>query len=352
MKKTISIALAAVLTVVMACSLASGCSSSAKSADYMSGEGAYATEAVYDDYGFTQNTASDSVKEMPDEIPEANESEFERKIIRDADVYMTADDADACYKSLLAKAKELGGYEANSYRRSNDNGSYRYIDISATIKVPSEKLDTFLAFLGDAGTVESQSVSSNEITAEYYDVKTRLESKRAALERYLEMLEQASTIAEMISIQNQIDYLTEDIEAYEGRLKLYDSQTSESRVSLDIHQKVEMTATDEDFEWDSLEGGEILKLIANGFMSVLNFLWSALVWIVIIGISASPIIIIVVGVIHVIKRYRKKHPKKPKAVQPYMPGVTAYVQPQPVPVQQKPAAAPATETEPKKDEKK
>lgn len=335
MKKRLSVILCMVLMLSLFC----GCSaeSNEQAYDSVTEDSFYLASTESFDYGLVDKSTSGA---QPQEAPEAESAadssqEYERKIIRNADLSMRAEDADACYDALLAALKESGGREVSVNRSSNDSGSYRYITISATFKLPPEKLDAFLETAGEAGEVTWSNVYSNEITEEYYDVKIRLEAKQKSLEQYYAILEGCETIDEILTVQKYINDLTEDIESLEGQLRLYNSLVDESTVELSITQKVNAPIAEDDFEWDSLGATDVLLLIKNGFLGVVNFLWSLLLWIIIIVISASPILLIVAGVIIAVRIYRKKHPKKEKPVR------TVYMAPMP-PVPPVPPAAPVT----------
>lgn len=230
---------------------------------------------------------------------------IERKIIRNADIDIEAESADDCYNSILSYAVELGGYESscNIDRREYEKIGYAYIN--ATLKLPPEQLDAFVSRVGELGNVTSSSVTSNEITENYYDLKTRLESKQKALESYYGLLDKSETIDDILSIQHRIDEVTEEIESIKGKLRVYDSMVDESTVNLSITEKYEIAAEEKDFTWDSLTFSSFLRLIRNGFLGVCNFLWSLLQWIVIILISASPILIILAAALYIRKRLIK-----------------------------------------------
>ena len=299
-------------------------------------------------YGETEAYEEDSVAETGQKSGEKVTAEYEDKIIRTADITMESGDAQKCYDTLLAFVKKNGGKEISISKSSETYGSYDYIYYNAELKIAPDKLDAFLALAEKTDKVTSSEVSSNDVTQDYYDIKLRLNTKKEALKSYYKLLKEATTIEEALEVQRYITDLTAEIESMEGMLKYYDSKVDLSTVHLTIRQqdKVHVGAED-DFEWDSLSFKDFLTLIKNGFLSVVNFLWSLLLWLIIIVIAISPILLIVGIVIFIIRRYRKKHPRKPKvrkqtfpaAVPGYMPAGYPPVQTnaQPVPPAQ-PAA--------------
>src|SRR5690606_4644158 len=63
-----------------------------------------------------------------------------------------------------------------------------------------------------------------DITTQYVDVQTRLESKRTYLNRYQDMAKNASSVIELLEIEEQIQKLQEDIESAENVMRSLDDQ--------------------------------------------------------------------------------------------------------------------------------
>jgi len=326
MKKAKLRILAIIMAVVLLAAVPAlmGCSSSSDSAAAeMATDSYYSDYAPTYDYDVGYNSSADGSGSETETVAEesgseAEQSEVERKIIRNADVSIDAEDANACYNAILTYAKQLGGYESNFNSRSNDYGGDLYVYIDLELRLPPEKLDEFISEIknGEYGEVTNCSVTSDEVTEEYYDLETRLASKEKSLESYYALLEKAETIDDIMSIQYHIDSITEEIEAIKGRLRLYDSLVDESTVSISITQYTAAPIEEKEFEWNSLSAGDFFKLIKNGFLSVCNFVWSALLWIVIIVVSLLPILIIVGAVIFVVRKIRKKSESKAKVQNP------------------------------------
>lgn len=155
--------------------------------------------------------------------------------------------------------------------------------------------------------VINSSTSTDDITDEYYDTNVRLESKRKALESYYNLLKNANGINEILQIQSEINKLTEEIEALEGILRIWDQLVSESSLTLTINQKNDPLKYKKEVNWSALSWKDVGRIIKNGFISVLNIIVAILQWLIIILASLSPVIIIA-GVILLIvrKNYKKK----------------------------------------------
>jgi len=266
-------------------------------------------------------------------------AEYDDKIIRTANISIESKDAQKCYDTLLAFAKQNGGKEISVSKHNDSYGNYDYINIDAELKINPEKLNEFIELAEKTDKVTSSEVSTNDVTQEYYDIKIRLETKKEALKNYYKLLKEAQTIEESLEVQRYITDLTAEIESMEGMLKYYDSKVDLSTIHLSIRQQDKLhVGAEDDFQWDSLSFKDFITLIKNGFLSVVNFLWSLLLWLIIIAIAISPILLIVFLIIFFVKKYRKKHPRKPKvrkqtAAPVYMPMSYPPVQTNAQPVQ-------------------
>jgi hypothetical protein len=237
----------------------------------------------------------------------------DRKVIKNADLEIMADDASALYGNIAAYAAQLGGYE-HSYSIYNHE---TYSIISAELKIPPEKLGVFVTFIGENGDIINSSMRSEDITENYFDAKTRLDTKRRSLESYYQLLRNASGVEEIVSVQRIIDGITEDIESLEGRLNLWNSQVSMATVNLHIRQHNDPMQIRKEINWNTLSTDDMGYLIKQGFFSITNGIVSILQWIIVILVGYSPIwIMLAIGVLlwikirkkfNILKVFRKKN---------------------------------------------
>lgn len=231
----------------------------------------------------------------------------ERKIIQNASLDIEAPDAAGLYNQIAAYGNELGGYEY-SYNISHYED---YSIIRAVIKVPPKSLNSFIHFVGDNGKIINSSMSSEDITDNYYDTKTRLETKRKSLERYYELLGDADTIEEIVFLQSTIDSITLEIESFEGRLKLWNSLVNMATIDIYIRQYNDPVKIRKDIDWNTLTFDDMGYLIKQGFVTISNAIISVLQWILIAAAAGSPLLVIALCVFLIARRRKKNQRKKP-----------------------------------------
>ncbi len=113
------------------------------------------------------------------------------------------------YDQILTYAKARQGYETMRNEQLNNDILVLY----ATIKIKPEELDGFLQYIGTLGKLINCQISTDDITTQYYDATTRLQTMEKSLERYNEFLDRAQTIEEVLQVQNYINQLTVEIES-------------------------------------------------------------------------------------------------------------------------------------------
>ncbi len=97
--------------------------------------------------------------------------------------------------------KSFGAYIAQEQQSETDE----QISSDITIKVPVDKFDDLMNSLSgvDVKLLE-KNVSTEDVTGEVVDTKSRIEAKQQARLRYLELLKQAKNMNEILQVQNEI----------------------------------------------------------------------------------------------------------------------------------------------------
>lgn len=233
---------------------------------------------------------------------QADDKDFQRKIIKNGTLEMEAENVEKTYADIIAFAQKNGGYEFNHERTTRSD----FITITAVIKIAPDKLDALMNYAGSAATIINSSTSSEDVTSDYYDAEVRLKTLKTSLDQYYKFLNETKSTDEILKIQNEINSLTEEIEALEGKIKLWDSLSEECTLNISISQINDPLKPQKDIQWNALTWSDMGTLIKNGFVGVSSVLVGALQWILIILVSASPILIIGIVIWLCVRRNRKR----------------------------------------------
>ena len=172
-----------------------------------------------------------------------NTSEFAAKIIKTVSMNTETKEYDNAISELDRLITENGGFVESSSANGQSldyNGVYRR-SAKYTIRIPAQQLDTFLSASQQLLNVTYSHSTSENITAEYYDIQSRLEVLRTERDALNGMLEKATDVDSMLSIRDRLYNVIEEIEAYETRLRVYDSLVSYSTIHMTVDEVVEYT---------------------------------------------------------------------------------------------------------------
>ena len=200
--------------------------------------------------------------------------DWERKIIRTANLSMEVEDYNKYYSLLRESVRRAGGYVATEQQSRNE---YR-LENTVTIKVPVMQFEEAMNLLA-TGTgkdkVIERRITSQDVTTEVVDTKSRMETKREVRVRYLELLRQAHKMEDILRVQNEINGIQEQIEMAAGRVNYLNHASALSTIQLTFYQVLNPAApepTDPNFFtklWDAFEKGwTFIKNIIIGLITI------------------------------------------------------------------------------------
>lgn len=270
----------------------------AGSSDYLSDD-IYAEEAVEEEGTSTQKTTV-----------EENAAESDRKLIRNVNMEVETETFDELLDTVEARTKNLGGYIENSYTY-NGSSYYGRTDRTASmnIRIPAEKLDEFLSAVSDVSNVISRNESVTDITLQYVDMESHKKALQAEESRLLELMEQAESIEDIITLESRLSEVRYQIESMESQLRTYDNKVSYSTVYLDINEVTKLTPVKEQSVGEKIATGfmESLYGVGNGLLNFAIGLIIRLPYLVVWAVVIIAVVMIVKGI------RRKKKMKKMSA---------------------------------------
>lgn len=106
-----------------------------------------------------------------------------------------------------------------------------------TFQVPVDNYQDTLNQLRSVGRFTHQDSASKPHDAEYVDLQARLKSAQLQLAAYNALLAKATSIGDIIAIEQQVAQVQQEIEQYQGQLQYLDSLTQYSTVTVDLVEK-------------------------------------------------------------------------------------------------------------------
>lgn len=224
--------------------------------------------------------------------------EWDKKIIKTAILTMEVKKHDDFSARLRNMVKQTGGYIAEEQQNKSD---YKIEDV-VTIKVPVDQFDNLVNAITDTKeNLVDKRITSQDVTGEVLDTRSRIEAKKQVRERYMELLKQAKNMDAILKVQKEINDIQVEIESGAGRVNYLNHSAAYSSVQLTFYEVLNATAN------EVKEPGfadRILSALKNGaswlgdMLVLLLTLWP--LW------SAA-----IVGV-WIFRRYQKAQPAKAK----------------------------------------
>ena len=205
-------------------------------------EATYASEELAADASI--ELAPPRTAEPPAPPPPSDPQPSERRLVRTAELRLQVPDLDTAARRLTTLVADQGGFIANS---EFTNSSYQLTQ-NLTIRVPADRFSTLLDALAQLGKKpDYQRINTLDVTETWVDLESRLATKRAVRERYLEVLRnRAQTAEDILNAEDKIRVITEEIEAQEARLRSLRDRVTYSTIEVELYQQKQVEALPED----------------------------------------------------------------------------------------------------------
>ncbi len=222
---------------------------------------------------------------QPKSQPEKPAPPIPRQIIKTANYRIQVKNVNESTRHAHQLATKHGGFVSAS---ELVNSSYE-ITNSITIRVPAFHFDSLLEDLGEEAIfTQFKRISSQDVTAEYVDITTRLKTKKEVRDRYVDILRnKAKSVKDVLEAEDKIRVIQEEIEAQEGRLRYLKDQVALSTIQLEIYQVIEYQPEPAAFResfwtklFGALKGGwDLLQGIVLFFVNIWPLvILGALIW--------------------------------------------------------------------------
>jgi uncharacterized protein DUF4349 len=127
--------------------------------------------------------------------------------------------------TIIDLAESLGGYLAGRK------------DTSVQVRVPSARFRESLTLLEKIGEITHRSVTADDVSEQYSDLEVRLNNLKATQKRLHEFLAKSGTIADMLTVGQQLERVSGEIEAIEGKMRFLRSRAAFSVVTVSLAVK-------------------------------------------------------------------------------------------------------------------
>lgn len=130
----------------------------------------------------------------------------------------------------IALAERQGGFVEKKSDRGDESASL-------TVRVPAKSFNTVLSSLETLGTVTYRNIEGEDVTEQYIDVEARLKNKMVLRDRLKQLLEKATEVKDILSIETELNRVQADIDSMEGRIKSLKGQVEYATVTISLDRK-------------------------------------------------------------------------------------------------------------------
>jgi Flp pilus assembly protein TadB len=172
-----------------------------------------------------------------------------------------------------------------------------------TIRIPATQFDAALSEIrGTASRVVQEKVTGQDVTEEFIDLEAGLRTKKALEAQFLEILKQAKTVDDALSVQTQIAEVRGEIEKLEGRRKFLENQTSLSTVTISIRTPEVFAAGSTGFF------SEVWRAVSDGVNAAL----AIILGLIRVALALLPLLILFGLPLYFLVRYLRRKTRREK----------------------------------------
>ena len=140
-------------------------------------------------------------------------------------------DVEAVISELEKEIVTAGGYVLTKHVNVPEFGKSGFI----TVRIPNNTRDDFLQSAKNLSVrVVSENIENQDITEQYIDIQARLARLEDTKAKMEEILESATTVEDLVQLQNQISYLQEQIDNLKGSYRYLTESATSTLITINL----------------------------------------------------------------------------------------------------------------------
>lgn len=242
--------------------------------------------------------------------------EENRKLIRTITMEAETADLDKILADLDAQLATLGGFVQNKSVQNGRGGSSRHATL--TLRIPADKVDLFVDHVEGATNILSSNETAEDVTLKYAATESRIKALETKEARLLELMTQAKDLQDLLTLENQLATVRQELETVKSQLKLYDSLIDYGTIKLTVWEVQTYTVVEEE------EAPTAWQRIGNGFVTSVKGVWHILTEVFIFLVVALPYLAIpgvILAIVLVVNRKRNAYRPPRNVRKPVTPNI-------------------------------
>ena len=169
---------------------------------------------------------------LTDVSASSSQQRYNRLVIKEGTLEIMVEDTDAAVERALDIANTYNGYVLKQRVWDGEDRRYRYADI--TFGMPADDFEGLTQGLKTLGTLLDETADGQDVTDEYGDQISHLESLYATQERMRTFLEQADTITDTFTVHAELLKIEAEIGEVQGRANYLENQAASAALTVKI----------------------------------------------------------------------------------------------------------------------
>ncbi len=223
------------------------------------------------------------------------------KIIYSGSVSLYTGDLKKTIDEITVYVQSIGGFTENSYYSLNNDTYYDYTSYgSVTVRIPVDQYETAMQTLESYGEVSASYTYSENVTQSYRDVQSELANYRLQETRLNELMNQASSVSDMLAVETELNRVRTEIDSRESILQNYDNLIAYSTITISLYEQ-DISSADINSPFANL-----WKDIKGAFVKSVNIFLTAIEKLILVVFYILPFAILAAIVLGIVYLVRKK----------------------------------------------
>jgi len=210
-----------------------------------------------------------------------------RMVVESSNISLVVDQVQAKVDQVLDYVKEKKGYMVSSSINQLQEAPFAQL----VVRLPREELRPALKYLRQiAVKVTSENLKGRDVTDQYLDLQARLKTFEKTKAKYEKILDQATTVEEILKVERQIINLQEQIDQLKGR-EQYLEKTAEN-AKLTVYLSTDELSLPYTPEEPAFRPKVIFKKAVRSLVKSLRGLAKIIIWLAVYSLIWVPLLLV------------------------------------------------------------
>ncbi len=229
-----------------------------------------------------QRAAPAAAGSQPNALPDTSAQILDRMVIRTAQLTVEVGDMEQALAQARSIASRGGGFVSASNTHVEKVNDQDRMVADITLQVRSDAADGALSDLRALGKVTNETSGSQDVTDEYVDLGSNLRNLQASESAILKLMDRATQIQDVLSLQRELTNVRGQIERIQGRKTYLERRTDMATITLSLRlPPLQDSKPISGGAWDPFAVAQrgwqasltLLRGVAEGVIIVVAFSW-------------------------------------------------------------------------------